>query len=155
MNTCLSRSMSYVIFGTCAYVLSCVQLFVTPWTVAQQVPLSMGFLKQENWSGLPFPSPRDLPDPGIKPACPALAGRFLCHLSYQGSPLIKPVFNILRISEFAPPFDSNPEKSVQLIDVTPRVVEPRKLSACALPTGLYSVLTTTHRHGYFHLRFPH
>ena len=68
--------MSYVIFGTCAYVLSCVQLFVTPWTVAQQVPLSMGFLKQENWSGLPFPSPRDLPDPGIKPACPALAGRF-------------------------------------------------------------------------------
>ena len=43
----------------------------------------------------------------------------LCHLSHQGSHLIKPLFNILRNSEFAPPCDSNPEKSVQLIDVTP------------------------------------
>ena len=47
--------------------LSCVQLFVTPWTVACQAPLSMGFSRQEYWSGLPFPPPRDLPDPGIKP----------------------------------------------------------------------------------------
>ena len=52
------------------------QLFVTPWSVAQQAPLSMGFLRQEFWSGLPFPSPGDLPDPGIEPVCPALAGRF-------------------------------------------------------------------------------
>ena len=52
--------------------LSCVQLFVTPWTVAHQAPLSMGFLRQEYWGGLPFPPPRDLPDPGIKPVCPAL-----------------------------------------------------------------------------------
>ena len=41
----------------------------TPWTVARQAPLSMGFSRQEYWSGLPFPSPGDLPDPGIKPAC--------------------------------------------------------------------------------------
>ena len=43
-----------------------VRLFVTPWTVAHQAPLSTGFSRQEYWSGLPFPSPRDLADPGIK-----------------------------------------------------------------------------------------
>ena len=44
----------------------------TPWTVALQAPLSMGFPRQECWSGLPFPSPGDLPDPGIEPRSPAL-----------------------------------------------------------------------------------
>ena len=43
--------------------LSCVRLFATPWTVAYQVPLSMGFSRQEYWSGVPFPSPGDLPNP--------------------------------------------------------------------------------------------
>ena len=52
--------------------LSRVQLFVTPWTVAHQAPLSMGFSRQEYWSGLPFPSPGDLPNPGIEPRSPAL-----------------------------------------------------------------------------------
>ena len=52
--------------------LSCVQLCVALWTVALQAPLSMGFSKQEYWSGLPFPSPGDLPNPGIKPVSPAL-----------------------------------------------------------------------------------
>ena len=51
--------------------LSRVQLFVTPWTVAYQPPPSMGFSRQEYWSGLPFPSPGDLPDPGIEPALQA------------------------------------------------------------------------------------
>ena len=50
---------------------SCVQFFVTPWTVAHQAPLSMGFSRQEHWSGLPCPSPEDLPNPGIKPESPA------------------------------------------------------------------------------------
>ena len=50
--------------------------FVTPQTVAHQAPLPKGFPRQENWSGLPFPSPRDLPNPGIEPASPALAGGF-------------------------------------------------------------------------------
>ena len=45
---------------------------LTPWTVAHQAPLSMGFSRQEYWSGLPFPSPGDLPKPGIKPRSPAL-----------------------------------------------------------------------------------
>ena len=49
---------------------------MTPWTVARQVPLSMKISRQEYWSGLPFPSSGDLPDPGIKPLFPALAGGF-------------------------------------------------------------------------------
>ena len=48
----------------------------TPWTVAHQAPLSVEFSRQECWSGLPCPPPGDLPDPGIEPASPALAGRF-------------------------------------------------------------------------------
>ena len=52
--------------------LSRVRLFATPWTVAYQAPPSMEFSRQEYWSGLPFPSPGDLPDPGIKPWSPAL-----------------------------------------------------------------------------------
>ena len=52
--------------------LSHVRLFATPWTVAYQAPPSMGFSRQECWSGLPFLSPGDLPDPGIKPGSPAL-----------------------------------------------------------------------------------
>ena len=55
---------------------SLVQLFTMRWTLAHQVPLAMGFPRQENWSGLPFPSPRDLPDPGVKPTSPPLAGGF-------------------------------------------------------------------------------
>ena len=59
--------------------LSRVRLFATPWTVAHQAPPSLGFSRQEYWSGLPFPSPGDLPHPGIEPtflASPALAGGF-------------------------------------------------------------------------------
>ena len=52
--------------------LSHVRLFATPWTVAYQAPPSMGFSRQEYWSGLPFPSPGDLPDPGIEARSPAL-----------------------------------------------------------------------------------
>ena len=57
----------------------CVQLFATPWTVAHQAPLSVGFPRQEYWSALPCPPPGDLPDPGmepVSPASPALAGGF-------------------------------------------------------------------------------
>ena len=54
----------------------CVQFFVTLWTIALQVRLSMEFSRQESGSGLPFPSPGDLPNPGIKPASPALADKF-------------------------------------------------------------------------------
>ena len=57
--------------------LSCVQLFVTLWTVAYQTPLSMGFFRQEYWSGLLFPSSGDLPNPGIEPRSPALQADIL------------------------------------------------------------------------------
>ena len=58
---------------------------MTPWTVAHQAPLSMGFSRQEYWNGLPFPSPGDLPDPGIEPESPALAGRFFTAEPLLGS----------------------------------------------------------------------
>ena len=63
----------------CAHSLSHVQFFATPWTIACQAPPLMEFSRQEYWSGLTFPTPGDLPDPGIKPssvASPALAGGF-------------------------------------------------------------------------------
>ena len=59
--------------------LSRIGIFVTPWTVARQAPLSMEFSRQEYWNELPFPTPGQFPDPGLKPASlvsPALAGRF-------------------------------------------------------------------------------
>ena len=57
--------------------LSHVRLFVTLWTVAHQAPLSMGFSRQEYWSGLPFPSPGYLPDPGMEPRSPTLQAHAL------------------------------------------------------------------------------
>ena len=61
--------------------LSCVQLFATPWTVAHQAPLFMGFSRQEYWSGLSFPSPWDLPNPEIELASHAWGGRFFTTVS--------------------------------------------------------------------------
>ena len=66
------------------------QIFVTQWTVAHQVPLSMGFSRQEYGNGLPCPPPRDLPDPGIEPMSlmsPALAGGGSLPLVAPGKPL--------------------------------------------------------------------
>ena len=59
-----------LLISVCSQSLSGVQLFVTPWTVAHQAPLSMGFSRQEYWSGLLFLPPEDLSDPGIKPMSP-------------------------------------------------------------------------------------
>ena len=66
--------------------------FMTPWTVALQAPQSMEFSRQEHWRGLPFPSPEDLPDPGIEPICPALQVVSL-PLSHRGSPA-GPVYSL-------------------------------------------------------------
>ena len=80
---------------TCAQLPRQVWLFGTPWTVAHQAPLSMAFLRQEYWSGLPFPSPRDLPHPRIEPRSPAFAGGFFTteppgkHLHIHRNGLIK------------------------------------------------------------------
>ena len=66
--------------------LSHVRLFATPWTAAYQAPPSMGFSRQECWSGLPFPSPGNLLDPGIEPGSPALQVDSL-PTSCEGSPV--------------------------------------------------------------------
>ena len=79
---------------TCVNVIICclvaklhLTLFATPWTVDCQAPLSVVFLRQEYWSKLPFPSPRDLPNPGIEPTSCTLQEDSL-PLSHQGSPLV-------------------------------------------------------------------
>ena len=76
-STTKLTSMEYYGLCGCVRVCGCVcvcviaQSCLTPWTVAHQAPLSMEFSRQEYWSGLPFPSPGDLPDPGVKPRSPA------------------------------------------------------------------------------------
>ena len=73
------------------HAVSHVQLFATPWTSARQAPLSMGFSKQEYWSGLPFPSTGDLPDPRIEPGSltrSALAGGFFTTSTHLQSPFL-------------------------------------------------------------------
>ena len=74
--------------------LSCfsrVRLFATLWIIACQAPLSMEFSKQEYWNGLPFPSPGDLPDPGIEPGSPALqAGSLLTELEAKPDTVLRP-----------------------------------------------------------------
>ena len=76
-NYYLQHLPSWSYKDTCGFALSHVQLSETLWSVAFQAPLSMGFSRQESWSGLPFPSPGDLPSLGIEPSSPtssALAG---------------------------------------------------------------------------------
>ena len=70
----------------CSQFLSHVQLLATPWTVTHQAPLSMAILRQEYWSGLPFPSPGDLPDPGIEPGSPALGVQSLTNWTTREAP---------------------------------------------------------------------
>ena len=72
MSTFLNELTYFPVLKVKVKSLSRVRLFATPGTVAYQAPQSMGFSRQEYWSGLPFPSPGDLPDQGIKPGSPAL-----------------------------------------------------------------------------------
>ena len=75
-----SQSQTHSAHTVHTYMLNHVQFFVTLWTIAHQAPLSVGFSRQENWSGLPFSSPGNLPNPGIEPASlvsPALAPVFM------------------------------------------------------------------------------
>ena len=81
----------------CANRFSHGQLFVTPWTIAHQAPLSMGFSRQECWSGLPCPSPGDLPGPGIGAKSlmsPALAGGFFTTSTTWEAPLIVHIISV-------------------------------------------------------------
>ena len=83
----------------CVCVFVCMYLvasnsFATLWTIAHKAPLSMEFFRQEYWSGLPFPSPGALPDPGIKLTFPALAGGF-----FTAEPLGKTIMNLYLASK--------------------------------------------------------
>ena len=77
--------------------LSRVRLFVTPWTIAYQSPRSMEFSRQEYWSGLPFSSPGDLPDPGIEPGSPTLQADAL-----PSEPLGKPNHSLAAAAKSLP-----------------------------------------------------
>ena len=74
--------------------LSRIGLFVTPWTVAYQAPPSMGFSRQEYWSGLPFPSPGDLPDPGIEPGSPSFQADALTS-ELLGKPIFRCIWYLI------------------------------------------------------------
>ena len=79
----------YIHIDVCAQLLSHMELFMTLWTIAHQTPLSLELFRQENWSRLPFPSPGDLPNPGIKPmslSSPAWAGGFFT-IAPPGKPI--------------------------------------------------------------------
>ena len=78
--------------------LSRVRLFATPWTIAYQGPSSTGFSRQEYWSGLPFPSPGDLPNPGIKPRCPTFQADALTSELPGNSPVL--LTNLQTIASF-------------------------------------------------------
>ena len=98
--------------------LSRVRLFVTPWTIPRQAPLSMGSSRQEYWSGLPCPPPGDLPNPGTEPASPTspvLTGRFFYHgiswealilLSFQFSPVVQSCLTLCNPMDCSPPGSS-------------------------------------------------
>ena len=84
------------------------QIFTTPWTLACQAPLSMKFSKQEYWSGLPFPSPGNLPDPGIKSRYPAMQAD-----SLPSEPPGKPRYT-LQLSNSVPRYISCKEVAIRL-----------------------------------------
>ena len=91
LNPALQLKENSLVTGHCLVTKSCLTL-ASPCTVAHQAPLSMGFPRQEYWNGLPFPPSGDLPDPGIKPMPPSLAGGF-----FTTEPPEKPLVTITHL----------------------------------------------------------
>ena len=106
--------------------LSPVPPFVTPWTAARQAPLPMEFPRQEYWSRLPFPPPEDLPDPGIEPTSPALAGRFFT-TEPAGKPSLKPAEKPLLLTK------TSPTKVLDRVSLSPTSVPLPPQSGLAWP----------------------
>ena len=108
--------LTYKYVPLCA--LSRVQLSMTPWTVAHQAPLSMGFPRQEYWNGLPFPSLGDLSSPGIKPMSPAVAGRFFT-TEQPGNPTVQyKGFQIPQMEKISNSLLSNGLVTISLLLIT-------------------------------------
>ena len=111
------------------------QLFLAPWTAARQAPLPMEFPRQEYWSRLPFPPPEDLPDPGIEPTSPALAGRFFT-TEPAGKPSLKPAEKPLLVTK------TSPTKVLDHVSLSPTSVPLPLQSGLAWP-GLQIILPAT------------
>ena len=128
---------------------------MTPWTAALQAPPSMGFPRQEYWSGVPFPSPGDFPDKGIQPASPALAGRF-----FTAEPLIFLLINIiLWIFSCFLLMESLACNILFLIRklclITPRIVVPKQLEMLLFVLfSPYGVVTMCKAVACCHASFP-
>ena len=100
---CVHEWISFPVISVCVLSrFSCVQLFAIPWTVAHQAPPSMGFSRQEYWNGLPFPSPGDLPDPGIELA--SLTSPSLAMGSLPPAPSGKPLLAVLLYLPVSPSY---------------------------------------------------
>ena len=108
----------------CSVSRSVVSDSVTQWTVAHQAPLSIGFLRQEYWCGLPFPSPGDLPNPGIEPGSSALRADSL-PLRHQASPI-----TYVRDDNFSTIFISSQIKTPELLPLTFKWLSPCKMFNC-------------------------
>ena len=117
----------------CAQLLSCVQLFVIPWTIDDQVSLSMGFSRQEYWSGLPFPPPEDLPHLGIEHAAPVQTDSFFTTES-PGKPYPRPFFSVLIPHYSATPSLSHPSPLSTPHSSHPNSVSPVNSSTTARAT---------------------
>ena len=130
--------------------LSCVRLCVVPWTVARQAPLSMGFSRQEYWSGLPCPSPEDLTDPGIERTSPLFQGHSL-PLQCVGSPDLSQAQSNLcssrKCSSPVPPVASNSTEHHQSIaGITGQHLSTRASQASQGSTSLPGHHRAAHLH---------
>ena len=110
-----------------ARLLSCVRLFATPWTVAHQAPLTMGFPRQESWSGLPFPSPGDLSHPEIEPELSArqadsLPSELPSHIHPTNTKLLKSVRALCCVFSAAHPFLKKSRTKTKTVVLTLRLI---------------------------------
>ena len=109
--------------------LSRVRLFTIPWTAAYQAPPSMGFSRQEYWSGLPFPSPGGLPDPGLEPAlAPALtSGFFTTSTAWETNPAAAAAKSLQSCPTLCDPIEGSPPGSL-----VPEILQARTLEWVAI-----------------------
>ena len=124
-----------------------VDLYATPWSVTYQVYLSMGFPRQEYWRALPFLSPGDLPDPGIEPVYPALAGRFFT-TEPPGKPSAQ-FSNKFFFSSLEPFFQLKSHMGLQCTEVIKKIRSrptPFFSRACNEPSTHTHTQTHTHTH---------